>query len=175
MIFLLDLAIKYEEELQKKRLNTWFNEKYKYYYGSIWFDKLEIDSDTWNKHQFVSIDNTGEVIGFIQYHVNREDNSCSNLCICNFIDSGKIIFAMDLVQALQDIFEKYKFRKLKFSVCIGNPLEKSYDTMIEKYNGRIVGTYLKDAKLFDGEYCDRKVYEIFREDYLKSISVDGGK
>ena len=75
----------------------------------------------------------------------------------------------------KSLFEKYKFRKLKFSVCIGNPIEKSYDKMIEKYNGRIVGTYLKDAKLFDGEYCDRKVYEIFREDYLKSISVDGGK
>ena len=28
---LLDLAIKYKEELQNKMLDTWFNEKYKYY------------------------------------------------------------------------------------------------------------------------------------------------
>lgn len=172
---LLDLAIKYKEELQKKMLDTWFNEKYKYYYGNIWFDKLEIDSDTWNNHQFVSVDNNGEVIGFIEYHVNREDNSCSDLGICNFTEDKRVIFGMDLGQALQDIFEKYKFRKLKFSVYVGNPIEKSYDKMIKKYNGRIVGTYLKDTKCLDGEYCDRKLYEIFREDYLKSISADGGE
>lgn len=46
---------------------------------------------------------------------------------------------MDLGQALQDIFEKFKFRKLTFCVVVGNPIEKSYDKMINKYNGRIIG------------------------------------
>ena len=76
---------------------------------------------------------------------------------------------MDLGQALTDIFERFKFRKLNFSVVIGNPIEKSYDKMIDKYGGRIVGIYKQEIKLIDGEYYDEKLYEITREDYLKSI------
>ncbi len=91
------------------------------------------------------------------------------LGVINFSDN-KIVFGMDLGQALNDIFEKYKFRKLKFSVFIGNPIEKSYDKMIEKYGGRIVGYYKEETRLIDGEYYDEKLYEITREEYLKSIA-----
>lgn len=167
---MLDLAIKHEEQLQKKLMDIWYKEKYKYYIADIWCQKKELAKDTWNDHQFVSIDNNGNVIGFIEYQVNRSDNSCSYLGICNFDENMMITFGLDLGQALKDIFEKFKFRKLTFSVLVGNPIEKSYDKMIRKYNGRIVGTYIQDVKCFDGEYYDRKLYEIFREDYLRSLN-----
>lgn len=75
---------------------------------------------------------------------------------------------MDVGQVLRDIFEKFKFNKLTFSVVIGNPIEKSYDKMISKYDGRIVGIYEKETKLIDGEYYDVKLYEITRKSYLES-------
>lgn len=65
-------------------------------------------------------------------------------------------------------FDKFKFRKLTFSVIVGNPIEKSYDKMINKYGGRVVSIYSDETKLIDGEYYDVKLYEITRNNYLKT-------
>lgn len=164
---MLEPAIKYKDQLEKLQYDIWFNDKYKYWNCDTYYDTMKIDEDTWNRHQFVSVVN-GRVIGYISYNVSRSDNSAHTLSILNFSDN-KAVFGMDLGQALKDIFEKYKFRKLKFCVVVGNPIEKSYDKMIEKYGGRIVGTYKKDVKLIEGEYYDRKLYEIFAEEYFEAI------
>ena len=165
---MLQPAIKYKEQLEKKSYDTWFKEKYKYYHANGYYEKIDINEDTWNKHQFVSVHNE-EVIGYIFYNIDRRDNYVYGLGVINFSDN-KIVFGMDLGQALNDIFEKYKFRKLKFSVFVGNPIEKSYDKMIEKYGGRIVGYYKEETRLIDGEYYDEKLYEVTREEYLKSVA-----
>lgn len=165
---MLEPAIKYSVELKKKMVDVWFNEKYKYYNNNSYYFETEIDNETWNKHQFVSVDKDNNVIGYISYNVDRQTNNCRNLVIINFTDN-KFEFGMDLGKAIKDIFEKFKFRKLSFTVIIGNPVEKSYDKMIKKYGGRIVGIKKDEVKLFDGEYYDIKLYEIFADDYFKSI------
>lgn len=58
---------------------------------------------------------------------------------------------------------------MNFIVVVGNPIEKSYDKMIKKYGGRIVGTYKEDVKLIDGEYYDKKLYEILASEYFSTI------
>jgi RimJ/RimL family protein N-acetyltransferase len=88
------------------------------------------------------------------------------LWIINFSDN-KIVFGNDVRIAMDEIFTKYNFRKLTFSVVIGNPIEKQYDKLISKYGGRVVGTYKENVKLMDNRYYDEKYYEIFREDYLR--------
>lgn len=164
---MLDIAIKHQIELKEKMRDIWFSEKYKYWNCSVWYNEKEICLDTWSNHQFVSLNKSGEVIGYIGYEINRANEYCNSLNIINFSDD-KVTFGIDLRQALKDIFEKFKFRKLKFSVVVGNPIETSYDELVKKYGGKIVGVYKKDVKLFDGEYYDHKYYEIFREDYLKA-------
>lgn len=161
-------AFNYSEELKEKMASIWFDEKYKYYNFDTYYTALVIDEETWNRHQFVSLDNVGNIIGYISYNVNRQTYNCYGLAIINFTEN-KYVFGIDLGQALTDIFEKFKFRKLNFSVVIGNPIEKSYDKIINRYGGRIVGVYKQETKLIDGEYYDEKLYEITREDYLKSI------
>jgi hypothetical protein len=161
---LLDLAINYEEVLIYKLRQTWFQDKYKYYNFFTYFLDFKADNDSWNKHQFVSIDKNGDVVGFISYDIDRVAHNCHSLSIINFTDNITI-FANDLKQVLTDIFEKFKFNKLKFSVVIGNPIEKSYDKIIGKYGGKIVGVEEKEVKLFDGEYYDVKLYEIHRSNY----------
>ena len=165
---MLEPAIKYKEQLEKAQYGVWFDNKYKFWNCDVYYKTLEIDTDTWNRHQFVSLDKKGNVIGYIAYSISRADNSAHSLSIMNFSDN-KITFGMDLGQALKDIFEKYKFRKLNFIVVVGNPIEKSYDKMIKKYGGRIVGTYKEDVKLIDGEYYDKKLYEILASEYFSTI------
>lgn len=161
---MLKPAIKYREQLENLWYDIWFEEKYKYWNCGAFYEAFKIDEDTWNRHQFVSTSND-EVIGLIQYNIDRQSNSVSSLEIINFTDNI-VVFGRDLKQALTDIFEKYKFRKINFSVVIGNPIEKSYNKMIEKHGGRIVGVYKDDVKLMDGNYYDRKLYEIFADDYF---------
>ena len=165
---MLEPAIKYRDQLESIQYDTWFNDKYKYWNNDRFYNAIQIDTDTWNRHQFVSVKN-GTVIGYIDYGICRTSNSVSSLSIMNFSDD-KIVFGKDLIQALKDIFEKYKFRKINFSVIIGNPIEKSYDKMIKKYGGRIVGIYKEDVKLIDGKYYDRKLYEILASEYFNAIS-----
>lgn len=165
---MLEPAIKYKEQLESIQYETWFNDKYKYWNNDVYYETLQIDTNTWNKHQFVSVYN-GEVIGYISYNVSRGDNSVYSLSIANFSDNI-IAFGKDLGQSLKDIFEKYKFRRLSFTVVVGNPIEKSYDKMIKKYGGRIVGTYKEAVKLIDGEYYDQKAYEILAKEYFETIN-----
>lgn len=163
---MLEPAIKYRDQLENIQYDIWFEDKYKYWNADIFYNSLQIDTDTWSRHQFVSVKD-GVVIGYIEYSISRTNNSVSSLNIMNFSDD-KIAFGIDLRRALKDIFEKYKFRKLNFSVIIGNPIEKSYDKMIEQYGGRIVGVYKEDAMLIDGECCDRKIYEILASEYFNT-------
>ena len=78
------------------------------------------------------------------------------------------MFGKDLLKAIQDIFERFNFHKLTFSVVIGNPAEKSYDRLCAKYGGRILCIQKEETKLEDNKYYDVKRYEIMREDYMKA-------
>ncbi|TVX86108.1 hypothetical protein FPZ44_23735 [Paenibacillus agilis] len=76
-----------------------------------------------------------------------------------------MVFVKDLQKFLSDIFERFGFNKLSYSVVIGNPIEKSYDRMTHKYGGRIVGVNRNEVLLSDGTLNDLKLYEILKEDY----------
>ena len=155
----------YEDLLRYKFHETWFDDKYKYYNADVFYSDLVIETDTWNKHQFVSVTESGKVVGYIAYSINRQTHSAHSLEIINFTDD-KIRFGLDLGQALIDIFEKFRFNKLNFTVVIGNPIEKSYDKLIEKYGGRIIGVSRQNARLIDGLIYDEKLYEITSSEYF---------
>lgn len=163
---MLDIALKYVDELKKLYINTWHDEKYKYYHYQPFWEVPKFEDGTWNGHDFVSLNKSGEVIGSIRYSINRPTESACELGIINFTDDA--IFGRDVIQAIKDIFEKYNFHKLSCCVVVGNPIEKTYDKLIPKYGGRIVGIEKQEARLFDNKYYDVKRYEIVREDYLKA-------
>lgn len=162
---MLRAAQEYEEQLKSRWQKTWFDEKYKFFHCGSYYDEIVIDKETWNKHQFVSVDSKDHVVGYIAYKISRDSYIVSGLQIINFTDKSTV-FGVDLYKALKDIFERYRFAKLVFSVCVGNPAEKGYDRLVSKCNGRIVGTFCKDIRLIDGKYYDQKFYEITENQYL---------
>ena len=164
---MLEIAQKHQTELNALKLNTWFNEKYKYWNYSVYYDATLLPTSTWTQNDFVSLDSEHNVIGYIGYSIDRTSNFAFGLSIMNFSDN-KWTFGMDVAQAIDDIFVKYKFMKLNFSVVVGNRIEKSYDKLIKRYGGRIVGTREKETTLVDGNLYDVKMYELFRENYLES-------
>ncbi len=130
--------------------------------------KLELKEDNWEKIELVSVDKNDNVIGFLVASIDRDAYYISSLLVANFYDIN-ITFSKDFKQFLSDLFIKYKFNKVCFSVVISNPAEKMYDKYIKRYNGRIVGVQKEHAKLADGNYYDVKLYEILRKEYLDSV------
>lgn len=57
--------------------------------------------------------------------------------------------------------------KIEFFVIVGNPVEKMYDRFVKKHGGRITGIRKKSVKIWTGEYCDEKLYEILKDDFKK--------
>ena len=164
---MLDLAYKYEKELKELFMNTWYDEKYMFYHYGIHHEIYANDKNDWNSRQFVSLDSTGKVIGYISYEINRTSDFANGFGAINFSDN-KAVFGKDLVQVIDDIFCKFNMRKLQFCVVCGNPIEKNYDKLIKQYNGRIIGIRKQQVKLLDNKYYDDKMYEIFREDYINT-------
>ena len=168
---MLKQAILYEGEVTRKITETWYEEKYKFVTPNVYCKLEQIYPNTWDIHQFVSVNEEDEVIGYIAYSINRVTNSVDQLVIYNFTDNS-ITFGLDLKQVFHDIFMKFNFHKVQFCVTIGNPVEKQYDKMIKKYHGRIVGILKDDAKCFDGKYYDVKLYEILRDEYMQYLSAE---
>lgn len=162
---MLAVALDYKEELIHKLHSTWFKDKYKYYHYNNYHRDLSLSEDTWNVHQFVSLNNEGEVVGYLEYYIDRSSLNCSDFNIVNF-GADKITFGKDLHSLITDIFEKFHFNKLSFSVVIGNPVEASYDKLIRNYGGRVVGIQKNHVRLLDNLLYDVKLYEVTSYDYL---------
>lgn len=169
---MLDNAKKYILEINDKMMDTWYDEKYKFYHWN-WHSEITIDDSDWDNMNFVSIDDDYNVLGYISFHIDRTIYGVESFSAINFSDNT-IIFGKDLHTVLNDIFTKFNFNRLEFSVIIGNPVEKYYDKLIEKHNGRIIGIRRNARKTMDNQLYDEKIYEILREDYIKSREKNHG-
>ena len=163
---MLDNARKYTAEVKAKFMDVWYDEKYKYYFCD-WHNAHEMDDNDWTHMYFVSMDKDGNVLGYISYSIERVSGYAHRFGVINFSDD-KITFGMDLRQVIDDIFCKFNLQRMEFDVVCGNPVEKSYDKMVAKHGGRVIGVKRRATTLMDNKLYDSKSYEILREDYLKS-------
>jgi RimJ/RimL family protein N-acetyltransferase len=146
-----------------------FDDKFKFYNASNYYNyNLELANDSWTNIEMVSVDKDDKVIGFLAAKIDRCSDYVSSLRVINFYELN-YTFSKDFHQFITELFTKHNFRKIIFSVVVGNPAEKMYDKYIEKYGGRVVGVYKEDTKLYDGIYYDFKMYEIFKSEF------EGGK
>lgn len=157
----------YVEELNEQLLMTWYKDKYKYYFCAPYWDIQEIAENTCEMQQFVSYAYPDGVIGYIGYSIDRAANIAYDFNAINFCDAS-LTFSKDLAQAIDDIFMKFNFNKVEFDVFVGNPAEIMYDKFCKICGGRIVGTYKKHVQLSDGQLYDMKMYELFRDKYVKN-------
>lgn len=163
----------YENELKLLFTEIAFDEEYMFANTDSYREEFKIASEgTWNRHQFASVNSDGDIVGYMEYRINRDSLATSSLQAINFKKDGlNATFGKDLRQLFMDLFMKFKFRKLNFSVVVGNPAEAFYDKYIEQMGGRIVGIYEEDVKLFDGNYYDLKIYEVLRDGFMDACEV----
>lgn len=152
----------YKEELNLLYLNTWYDEKYKYYRYWIGTEELNIPNDNYNSHHFAIIEND-EIIGYIKYNVNYITKCVNGFGIISFKPNKT--FGKDLLQIIDDIFNKYNMNKIEFHCANGNPIKKHYYKFIEKFGGRVVGVLKESVTLEDNTIDDEIIFELFKRDY----------
>jgi hypothetical protein len=176
---MLAYAKPYEDQVKKLFTAATFDMRYKFADLTVYREEKKIPDSTWEGHHFVSLQGE-QVIGYIAYWIDRVSNTVTGLHIMHFENKYPYTFSRDLIAAIRDIFEKFHFRKINFSVVIGNPIEPCYDRLVKRVGGRIVGIKKQEVKLIDGLVYDNKLYEILAEDYWltdlpKRKSMEGSK
>jgi hypothetical protein len=162
---MLAYAKPYEDQVKELFRASTFDFYYKYGHLYNFREDKKIPDSTWEGHHFVSMQGE-EVIGYIAYDIDRPCDLATGLFITHFGTKYPFTFGRDVITAIKEIFEKFHFRKLNTSVVIGNPVEKTYDRLIKRAGGRIVGIREKEVRLIDGLLYDLKLYEILREGYF---------
>jgi len=166
---MLEYAKKHEDRLRQLFYDTAFDLYYKFDQLKPYRETFKLPEDNWDSTYFVSIHND-EIVGVIGYHIERLANLITGLYAIHFggeAAHNSYVFGKDLLTAIKDIFEKYGFNKINFKVVIGNPIEKTYDEWVKKYNGRIVGIKRQEVRLMDNKLYDLKEYEILASDYFQ--------
>ena len=162
---MLKPAYPYKEKLQQKYNEIIFQDKYMFYNcDAYWRYDFKISENSWDSIELVSVDTQDNVIGFFRAALDRPSEKVYSLGVANFYDANAV-FAKDLKQFILGLLFKFNFRKIEWTVVIGNPAEKMYDRFISKYGGNITGVHKETVKLQDGKYYDMKGYELFRSEF----------
>lgn len=162
---MLKQAILYSEGLKKKYMEAMCDDYFKFYSGCSYrsFD-IEVLKDDWNTIQRVSVDTSGNVIGYMSVEINRDSRNVTGFGIMNFTKHPSVVFANDLLKFMRELKENYNANKFEFWAYVGSEAEKMYKKFISRYGGNIVGINTRSQKLSDGKYYDSTIFEIMRED-----------
>ena len=143
------------------------------FYGIVndWSTKLKLESiedDNSYLHSFVSVDESGDILGYICYGVNWTSVSVPSFGAISFVPGGSITYARDLLQCIDNIFMKYNFNRIEWWAAADNPAIRGYKNLCKRFGGREVGYLRQNTKLMDNKLHDSIIFEIMREDYIKS-------
>lgn len=171
---MLKNAYLYEERIKNAMYEIWYNPKYEFYFAGAYHTDFKLEHGEcgdWSKRVFASVDMNDNLLGLISYGINQDTYSARSFAIISFMEKPSIIYGKDVMQAIDDVFCKYNLNRLDFFAIIGNPIVRTYDKFIEKLGGRVVGIQRQIVKDSAGNLRDEKIYEILREDYIKSMRV----
>ena len=167
---MLEYSFGHEQEITKQFQKIAYDEHWKYYWGSGQPQVLpyEVSKDS-NCISMVSIGTNGEILGLLEYWTDDAIRSVSNLCATNFSKKPSVVFSRDFHKFWTDAFVIRKLNKINWYVIAGNPIEKSYNKLVKRYGGRIVGTFEDDVLTYDGQLLPKKFYELTRESFEKTV------
>ena len=168
---MLVCAKAYEDQIQTKMQSIWYDTQYQYYFedsGRLSEWKMCFG----DRMHFASVDKDGNLLGYITYAFSRDVDSCFCFGAMNFEkNNDRMQFALDLRQAICDIFFKYNFTRMDFSCFSNNPTLKGYRSFIKRYGGREVGTFHRSTKSLDGTIQDTIMFEVLKEDLVPNTKT----
>lgn len=156
----------YKSKLKEELLKSWYDPTNIYWSGWTGDGITDLPDDNYENHHFVSVDNSGNVIGYISYSVNWVAMSADNFGIISF-KKGNIEFAKDLYTVICNIFEKYNMNRMSWCCFADNPALRGYRNFIKNHGGKECGYYRQVTKLQDGMLHDKVEFEILASEFKK--------
>lgn len=164
LIMLLPAQL-FAEELKLKNAATWYDTtRYMYWHGGCGASDIVLSDNTYENHQFVSVDKNDKVLGYISYCVDWNALSADRFGAVSF-DIGNAVVAKDLAQAIDDIFRKYHLNRVEWMCYTDNPAIRGYRTFIKKCGGKECAYYRQVTRLLDGKLHDAVSFEILASEY----------
>lgn len=169
---MLKNAILYKDIISEKMEKTWYDERYQYYYDSM-PGNPDFPHQPEKTRQFASVDDDGNVIGYMSYSFNLATRRAMNFGIISF-DLGNPLFARDVRQMIAECFFKFHLHSIEWFCFEENPALKGYRKFIKRYGGREIGTLRNVAFAADGQIHNAVLFEIcYKDIYGSAINKDG--
>lgn len=156
----------YKDRLYEEYVKTWYKPENIYYTGWTGDSTPEIPDNNYDSHHFVSVDENGNLIGYISYSVDWISMNADRFGIISF-DRGNIVFAKDVYTAVCDLFKKYHMNRISWTAYTDNPAIRGYRNFIKRCGGRECGYHRQVARLQDGKLHDSVEFEILASEFRK--------
>jgi len=133
----------FTEEIKKLYATNIFpkQEGYKYLFLNGYFEYPDITDSEYNSVQRISVNDLGEILGYMTAGINRESWTVTGIAIMSFNLSHRCnkTLMQDIVKFFDDLFTLYKFKKIEIAYCEQNPGSKMYQKFMQRYNGKVTG------------------------------------
>lgn len=169
---MLDLAINNIPQLQAEFRNSLFKERYKYYYRTPTQDYFVPIADNSDRIQFVSLNEYGEVIGYLSTRINRLTKTGFDVEAIHFKDEQDVKFTQDMFNFFHYLYYNMGIKRIVWSVIEDNPADLFFERLI-KFGARIVGVFTNDVMLYDGNLYNLKYYEWLEKDFREKMLGKG--
>lgn len=154
----------YKEKLLEENTRAWYKPENIFWNGSAGDYAINLPDNNYDSRCFVSVDGSGNVIGYIEYSVDWAAMSASRFAAISY-RKGSVEFGKDVYTAICDLFRKYNMNRIQWCAYADNPAIRAYRNFVRRYGGRECGYYRQNARLQDGKLHDSVVFEILAEEF----------
>lgn len=154
----------YETQLREQNIKSWYSSDNMFWNGGSGDSEIKLPESNYDSHNFVSVDKSGNVIGYISYAIDWSSMSADSFGMISF-DKGNLEFVKDLYAAIYDIFGKYHMNRMSWWCYADNPAIRGYRNFIKRHGGRECGYLRQYTRLQDGKLHDSVLFEILASEF----------
>ena len=154
-------AILYKEQILQAFKERYYSDDMMFYMGCMdnWLPNIQEEINGCIQ-QYAIVNSQGKLLGYLDYQIDWYNACAYRFGIMSF-DKGNPIIGKDLLRELNKLIYEYELHRIEWRMVGGNPVEKSYDKICQKFNGtkHILKDVIKDKY---GKYHNDIIYEIVR-------------
>ena len=157
---MLKAAILYKKEIEKKFAEQLYTDDYFWYTGYGTCNEIPnielIDGD----YKWAIVNKNDDVIGYFAYRIDSATDTVLNFGLYSFV-KGNPLIGRDTFNKLEELISEH--RRIEWRMIGGNPVQKHYDKLCDKYHGHRVCLH-QVTKDIHGNYHDEYIYEIIKKE-----------
>ena len=127
-----------------------------------WMPVIEDDPEEGvYRYAIVTNDLTQKLVGYLDYKIDWYSSCASCFGLISF-ENGNPLIGLAVRETIDKLLNEYKLHRIEWRMLGGNPVERHYDKLCEKYHGvkHVLRDVFKDKY---GKYHTDCIYEIIQD------------